>query len=167
MVGALNSMKPVTFACQADLPLPPEAVMQQILDVNEWPGFTGYGPIPGIKEARFEVQTPEVVGSRIRVTNGDGSSHVEEIVLWQPPQRLKLVMSGFSPPLSRLARHFEETWELAPNKSGTHVVRTFALHPRSLLGRIALVPISWLLRGAVQRHMRQMQEGRSKSAQVT
>jgi len=141
--------------------------MQQILDVSEWPGFTGYGPIPGIQSARFEVQTPEVVGSRIRVTNCDGSSHVEEIVEWQPPHRLKLVMSGFSPPLSRLASHFEESWELTPNATGTFAVRTFALYAKSLLGRIALVPISWLLRGAVQRHMRQMQEGRSTTAEVT
>jgi hypothetical protein len=159
-------MTPVTFSCEATLPFAADVVMQQNLDVNEWPGFAGYGPIPEIKEARFEVQTPEVVGSRIRVTNRDGSSHVEEIVLWQPPHRLKLVMSGFSPPLSRLASRFEETWELAPNKSGTYVVRTFALHAKSLLGRIALVPISWLLRGAVQRHMRQMREKHSKTTEV-
>ena len=150
-------MTPVTFSCEATLPLAADAVMQQILDVNEWPGFTGYGPIPRIKEARFEVQTPEVVGSRIRVINSDGSSHVEEIVLWQPPRRLALVMSGFSPPLSRLASHFEESWDLEPIASGTHVQRKFALHAKSLVGRIALVPISWLLRRAVQRHMRQMQ----------
>ena len=67
--------------------------------------------LPGIKAAEFEARTPEVVGTRIRVTNTDGSSHVEEIVEWEPDRRLRLRMGEFSPPLSRLATGFDETWE--------------------------------------------------------
>jgi hypothetical protein len=89
-------MKPITFACHETLPLASEKIAEQILDVAKWPDFRGYGPIPGIKSAEFETRTPNVVGSRIRVTNLDGSSHVEEIVEWQPERRLQLQM-GDSP----------------------------------------------------------------------
>jgi hypothetical protein len=103
-------MKPITFTCEETQVLAPEDIAQQILDLTKWPEFHGYGPIPGIKVAEFEVQTPGIVGSRIRVTNGDGSSHVEEIVEWEPNHRLRLEMKEFSAPLSRLATGFEETW---------------------------------------------------------
>ena len=102
-------MKPITFTCEETLHLAPEDIAQQILDLTKWPEFHGYGPIPGIKVAEFEVQTPGIVGSRIRVTNQDGSSHVEEIVEWEPDHRLRLEMKEFSAPLSRLATGFEET----------------------------------------------------------
>lgn len=104
-------MNPVTFSCQETLSLTPQDIAHNILDVAKWREFKGYAFLPGIKNAEFEGQTPGVVGSRIRVTNTDGSSHVEEIVEWQPDQRLTLIMKDFSPPLSRLATCFEETWE--------------------------------------------------------
>ena len=44
-------MKPITFACHETLPLAPEEIAEQILDVANWPDFRGYGPIPGIKSA--------------------------------------------------------------------------------------------------------------------
>ena len=88
----------------------PDEIAQQILDVTKWPDFQGYGPIPGIKTAEFEVRTANAVGSRLRVTNLDGSTHVEEIVVWRPDERLQLHMQNFSPPLSRLATGFVETW---------------------------------------------------------
>ena len=99
-------MKPIAFTCKKTLLLAPEDIAQQILDLTKWPDFKGLGPIPGIKVAEFEVQTPSIVGSRIRVTNGDGSSHVEEIVGWEPDHRLRLEMKEFSAPLSRLATGF-------------------------------------------------------------
>src|ERR1700730_1882947 len=104
-------MKPITFSCKETLALAPEDIARQILDLTKWPDFRGYGPIPGIKAAEFDVQTPSIVGTRIRVTNLDGSSHVEEIVEWQPDQRVQLEMKQFSPPLSRFATGFEEVWE--------------------------------------------------------
>src|SRR5438132_2698304 len=104
-------MKPITLTCEETLPLVPEDIARQILDLTKWPDFHGYGPLPGIKVAEFEVQTPGIVGSRIRVINTDGSNHVEEIVEWQPDQRLRLHMKEFSAPLSRLATRIEETSE--------------------------------------------------------
>jgi hypothetical protein len=104
-------MKPITFSCTDMLPLAPDEIARQILDLTNWPGFTGYGPLPGIRAAVFEARPPAVVGTRIKVTNTDGSSHVEEVVEWEPDRRLRLNMKDFSPPLSRLATGFVETWQ--------------------------------------------------------
>ena len=151
-------LKPINFSCEETLGLPPGRIAGQILDTARWPEFQGYGVLPGIKSAEFEVRTPEVVGSRIRVTNTDGSRHVEEIVEWEPDRRVRLLMGDFSPPLSRLATGFEETWEFGLTESGTRVVRTFTMHPRSNAARPLLWLISLLLRRAIARNLRQMRD---------
>ena len=96
-------MRPISFACTDTLALSPADIAGRILDLANWTEFTGYAVLPGIRAAEFEVRTPGVVGSRIRVTNTDGSKHVEEIVEWQPEKSLRLHMNEFSAPLSRLA----------------------------------------------------------------
>lgn len=149
-------MNPITFSCAETLPLAPEDIARQILDLRKWPDFLGYGPLPGIRGAEFEVQMPGIVGSRIRVTNRDGSSHVEEIVEWQPDQRLRLEMKEFSPPLSRLATRFEETWEFQRVDGGTRVTRSFQLHTKSVLAKLLLRVISFFLKRAIARHLRAM-----------
>jgi hypothetical protein len=149
-------MKPITFTCEETLPLAPEAIAQQILDLTKWPEFHGNGPIPGIKVAEFEVQTLGIVGSRIRVTNGDGSSHVEEIVEWQPNHRIRLTMKEYSTPLSRLATEFEETWEFKHTGNETHVTRSFRLHAKSILARLVLWVMSFFLKRAIVRHLLEM-----------
>ena len=42
-------------------------------------------------------------------------------------------MKDFSPPLSRLATGFVETWEFERLDDGTRVVRSFEMHPKSAL----------------------------------
>jgi hypothetical protein len=149
-------MKPITFTCEETLSLAPEDIARQIIDLTKWPAFHGYGPIPGIKVAELDVQTPGIVGSRIRVTNLDGSSHVEEIVEWQPDQRIRLQMKEFSPPLSRLATGFEETWEFKGTGNETHVTRSFRLHAKSASARLLLWVISFFLKRAIAQHLREM-----------
>jgi hypothetical protein len=73
----------------AQLALTPEEIAGRILDVSNWHSFRGYGPVPGVKSAVFESRAPGVVGSRVRVTNTDGSGHVEEIVEWRPGERIR------------------------------------------------------------------------------
>lgn len=153
-------MTPILFSCEATLTLPPEEIAAQILDVANWTTFTGYAFLPGIRTAQFEVRTPEIVGSRIRVTSTDGSSHVEEIVEWSPG-RLRLEMKEFSPPLCRLATKFDEAWEFEPGGPSTRVVRNFALHPTSAFSRPALWLISRFLKRAVMRQLRQMRSAPS------
>ena len=149
-------MKPITFSCTETIPLAPEEIAGQILDLANWTDFTGYGVLPGIKAAAFETCTPGVVGTRIKVTNSDRSSHVEEIVEWEPDRRLRLDMKDFSPPLSRLATGFVETWEFERLDNGTRVVRSFEMHPKSFITRPVLWLISFLLKRAVARHLCQM-----------
>ena len=158
-------MKPITFSCKETLDLAPEDVARQILDLTRWLDFTGFGPIPGIRFAEFEVRTPGIVGSRIRVTNTDGSSHVEEIVAWQPDHRLQLYMKDFSAPLSRLATRIEETWEFERIGNETKITRSFQMHAKSALARPFLWVISVLLKKAITRHLRQMRSQKRRIGQ--
>jgi hypothetical protein len=149
-------MKPIVFSCEGTLPRAPEEIASQILDLANWPAYTGFWPLPGIKRAEFEVCTPEIVGTRFRVTDTDGSSHVEEIVEWQPTHRLQLRMHDFSAPLSRFATRFEETWQFERTNEGTEVIRSFELYATSLFAKPFLWVISLLLRRAIARHLRQL-----------
>ncbi|HUF39344.1 MAG TPA: hypothetical protein VMN57_12540 [Anaerolineales bacterium] len=47
-----------------------------------------------------------MTGLRIRVQNTDGSTYVEEILVWDPPTRIPMKLHEFSPPLGGLADHF-------------------------------------------------------------
>jgi len=149
-------MKPIAFTCRETFPSPPEDIAQQILDVTKWPTFRGYGPIPGIKSAEFEARTLIVVGSRIRVTNLDGSFHVEEIVEWQPNRRLQLRMGNFSKPLSGLATGFLEMWEFERVGNETKVIRSFELTAKSMRTKPLLWFISFFLKQAIGRHLAEM-----------
>lgn len=156
-------MKPITFTCREILPLAPEEIAEQILDLTKWPEFRGYGPIPGIKSAEFETKTPNVVGTRIRVSNLDGSCHVEEIVEWQPDRLLRLRMGNFSKPLSGLATGFVETWEFKQVGHETKAVRSFELKAKSMLTKPALWLISFFLKRAVARHLTEIKHAAKES----
>jgi polyketide cyclase/dehydrase/lipid transport protein len=151
-------LMPITFSCEETLGIPPEKIADQILDISSWSGFQGYGVLPGIKTAEFKIRTPEIVGSRIQVTNTDGSSHVEEVVHWEPNKRVRLHMRDFSPPLSRLTTGFEETWEFSRIGQNTRVVRSFELTAKSSVTRPLLWLISILLKRAIASHLRQMRD---------
>lgn len=157
-------MRPITFSCTELLPYAPEEIAGQILDLAHWIEFKGYGPLPGIKAAEFETQTPNVVGTRIRVTNSDGTTHVEEIAEWQPDRRLRLDMKEFSPPVSRLATGFTETWEFERLDNGTRATRSIAMHATSAMTRPILWLISFLLKRAIARHLRQMRDSQPHSS---
>ena len=146
----------IKFVCHDVLPQRPEEIAAQILDPAKWPDFQGYGPLPGIKAATFEIRTPDVVGSRIRVENLDGSRHVEVITEWRPEERLQLSMQEFSPPVSRLATRFVETWDLHWTDDGTAVTRSFEMHPKSVATWPVLWLVSFLLKRAIARHLRQL-----------
>jgi hypothetical protein len=55
-------MRPITFSCADTLALSPADIAGRILDLANWTDFTGYGVLPGIRAAEFEVRTPGVVG---------------------------------------------------------------------------------------------------------
>ena len=149
-------MLSIRVVCSARLKPSPGEIAAQILDLDRWLEFRGYGPLPGIRAAQFEKQTSEVVGTRIRVLNTDGSLHVEEVVVWEPETHLQLRLEDFSPPMSRLARHMVEDWRFSLVEGGTQVSRSMEIVPRHFWTWPLLWCISWLLRGALRRHLQQM-----------
>jgi hypothetical protein len=156
--GRANRMKPITFSCEARWNIDPQDIARQILDVSRWREFQGYGVLPGIKNAEFEVETPVVVGSRIRVVSTDGSTHVEEIVEWRPDRRIVMHMKEFSAPMSRFATRIEETRDFERIDGATTVARSFKMYPTSALTRPILWLISILLKRAIARNLRQMRQ---------
>lgn len=148
-------MKPITFSCEQRLALSASEIAAQILDVSNWSSFHGFGPIPGIQEAKIEVRTPEIVGTRFKVANTDGSTHVEEIVEWRP-ERVRMMFREFSPPLARLATSIEEQWDFQAAGNETVVTRTFHMHAKSALARPVLWLLSIPLKKAIVRHMQDM-----------
>ncbi len=92
-----------------------------------------YEPTPGVKSAEFETRTPDIVGSRIQVTNLYGSSHVEEIVKRQPDQPLQLHMMNSSIPLFRLATRFGVSRAFERVGHETKMTRSFEMNAKSML----------------------------------
>lgn len=155
---------PIEFSCSREMPMTPAEICAEIMRVENWPGFKGYGPLPGIAKAEFEQRTAELVGSRIAVRNTDGSTHVEEVVEWDGSSKLTMRMQNFSPPLKNMADHFEEHWHFTPLANGrTRVERSFRLFALNPASRLFLGLIAQLLKKAVDRHLQDMANQNSKS----
>jgi hypothetical protein len=149
-------MKPITFQCHKLIPRTGEEICAAIANVDAWSQFAGYGFLPGIENAVYENRTEDMIGSRIRVRNTDGSGHVEEIYHWIPGQEVAMKLHEFTPPLSRLASHFTEEWRLKTVSQGTIVTRSFAMYPVRPLTRPFVWLISLLFRRAINRHLVEM-----------
>lgn len=146
-------MKPIEVQVVGRTQQSPQEICTQFLDTSRWSEFTGYAILPGIKEAYFEARTSGLVGSRIRVQNTDGSSHVEEIIEWDVDNRIALRFHEFSPPLQRIATHFVETWEFRQGANGTDVTRKMGMYPKGWPGWMLLMPISRLMKKAFERNL--------------
>ena len=156
-------MNPIHIASQAIIPLSPEEICAEFADLSRWPEFDGYGPLPGIKMAEYEERTADMVGSRIRVENRDGSTHVESIKVWDVGRQVVMELGEFSPPLSHLATHFVEEWSFQVQEQRTLVTRRFQLYPRSSLTRPPLWLIGRFFRRAIDQHLADMaQTARSR-----
>ena len=149
-------LAPIQITATRSLRRSPEEIGQELLRLENWKNFNGYGPLPGIREARFRHRTPEVVGTQIEVTNRDGSSHVEEIVEWLHTGSIVIRMSGFSAPLSRFATHFIERWTFSAEGGAQRVCRSLALHPSGWAGGVFLRLIGPLMRRALDRHLQEL-----------
>lgn len=149
-------MKPITFHCRKLIPRTGEEICSAIANVDAWSQFGGYGVLPGIQNAEYEKRTEDMVGSRIRVRNTDGSGHVEEIYRWVPGQEVAMTLHEFTPPLSYLATHFTEEWSLKTENQGTDVTRSFQMYPARPMTRPFVWLISLLFRRAIARHLEEM-----------
>lgn len=133
-----------------------QEICLMILDTERWPEFKGYLFLPGIESAHFEKKTNEIVGSKIKVQNSDGSSHTEEIIEWNDKGRIALRFYDFNSPLKNFSSHFIEVWEFTNTNSGTAVTRKMSMYPKNLLGRLLLVPISFLMKRAFEKNLIQL-----------
>lgn len=149
-------MPGIRLIVEATLPYPPRALTARMLDVEQWREFRGYGPIPGIRSAVFELRTPQVVGSRIRVVNRDGSRHVEQVETWDPDRRVVMRFGEFSAPLRWLARAMLDTWDFTPAGPGCRGRREMLMEARSFVAYPCVWVISWWLKAALRRHLHEL-----------
>ncbi|MEZ4710144.1 MAG: SRPBCC family protein [Caldilineaceae bacterium] len=149
-------MQPIRFVCRATIAKSAPAICAEIADVTRWREFPGYGPLPGIASAAYERRTADMVGSRIRVHNTDGSTHVEEIYGWESGMKVAMRLGEFSPPLCRLASHFTEEWQFVEDNDATLVTRKFALFPKHSVTRPLLWLIGQFFQRAIARHLANM-----------
>jgi hypothetical protein len=150
-----KKMKPIEIKIAGHIQKSSAEICAELLDTQRWSEFEGYSILPGIKNAHFEVRTPEIVGSRIKVQNTDGSAHVEEIMEWDVAHKIVLRFQEFDAPLKNLATHFIETWEFRKSSDGTDASRIMTLYPKGWLGWLMLMPISMLMKKAFEKNLRQ------------
>jgi|GEM_PF-553295 hypothetical protein len=155
-------MKPIEIKIVGHIQKSSPEICREILDTERWSEFKGYLLLPGIKNARFESKTPELVGSRIKVQNNDGSSHIEEIIEWDVANRIALRFQEFNSPLQNLATHFIETWEFRKSPNGTEASRIMTMYPKGVFGWLMLIPISKLMKKAFEENLRQTNNESSK-----
>lgn len=149
-------MKPIEIRIIGVTRKSPQNLCVELLDTERWSEFQGYAILPGIERAYFETKTSGLVGSRIKVHNTDGSSHIEEIIDWDIGNQVALRLQEFNSPLQHLAIHFVETWKFSQSANGTEVERTMTMYPKSTLGWLVLLSISRLMKKAFEKHSVQL-----------
>ncbi len=146
----------ISFTISVDSLISPAQICEGIFDVEKWSDFTGYGPLPGIKQVIMKSHGNSIIGTEFFVENTDGSKHKESVQSFDPGKCLVMKMSDFTPPLKNLATHFIERWDFADEDQKYRMTRTFELYPKNALATIPLWLISWLLKKAVARHTHQI-----------
>lgn len=149
-------MKPIEIKIIGYTQKPFQEICLELLDTARWSEFEGYFILPGIESACFETKTPDMVGSRIKVQNKDGSSHVEEIIEWNVVNKVALRFQEFDSPLKHLATHFVETWRFRELDNRTEISRIMTMYPKGLIGWLMSVPISRLMKRALEKNLMQM-----------
>lgn len=146
----------IEFAIVVETRLSPNEVFDEFFRVENWKSFKGYGPIPGIREAKMVNATSSKIGTKFKVRNTDGSSHEETVMEFEANKTLVMKMHAFSAPLNKLASHFIEKWRIQIQAEKTYIERSFELYPKNLIGNIALRIISLFLKHAVKIHTKKL-----------
>lgn len=149
-------MNPIKIEVQSIVKISAKEICSIILDTKQWSEFEGYSIIPGIEKAEFEKRTGEVVGSRIKVHNKDGSSHIEEIIEWDVNKKVVLKFLEFNSPLKNFATHFIEEWNFIVSGRENEIYRSMKMYPKNLPGWIFLKQISMLMKKALVKNLIQL-----------
>ncbi|MEM9073152.1 MAG: SRPBCC family protein [Myxococcota bacterium] len=143
-------MTDVTIAETVVLPVDIEDAYDFLLTPKAFQLFTGWGPIPGIRDLDWKIGSSAEEGSEARVHNTDGSSHRERVTVATRPHRYEVAIDEFSSAFRFLTEGATETWDLSPTEKGTRIERAFVFRLRSA----ALLPLGWaigaMFRKAVQ-----------------
>jgi len=132
----------------------PEAVWATLANLDNMALFSGYGPIPGIAEARWIEGDSFRAGAVREIRNRDGSVHREDIAAAVAPSLLEDRIHGFTSPLRFLVREARDRFVLVADEqgNGTRLDRTFTLELRSALVAPLAALLLPLLRRAIRRH---------------
>lgn len=156
-------MNPIEFEVEKTIQNSPKEVCKNVLDVETWSSFDGYGLLPGIEKAEFEKRTKEMVGSIIRVKNSDKTEHLEEIMEFETGKKIVMKIYDFPTALSYMATHFVEEWNFEKTgKYETLVMRKFQLFPTSFLTRPLLGQIAGFMERAIAKQLDEMAEDLKK-----
>jgi hypothetical protein len=125
-------MSPITFSIDEVVPASPPEIADQLLDLERWKAFQGYGAIPGIAKAEFEAQAESSGDTRILITHSDGTSCVASVKEWSPDTRVTLKLTDFAGPSFRDIVSIEHTLEFEPDEGGsTKLTRFVQINPAS------------------------------------
>lgn len=142
------------FTSVSLVPRDPATTFGYIVDLANWPLFTGYGPLPGIRRASLPEGQGVRLGARIHVDDADGRDHHEVVEVFEPPHRITLRME-LVPPAAFFMANILEEMTLEPVPGGTRLTRVFTATPRLwLTWPFAWLFGSFLLGLAVDRHNR-------------
>jgi hypothetical protein len=142
----------LAFDESIEIGAPPDEVWNVLTDNDAMPLFSGFGPIPAIRSARW-IQGDEYREGAVReVQNADGSSHREEVVTAVKARCLEDRIHDFTSPFRWLVREARDRFELVPNGDRTEMRRTFAIELTNLAWWPAAALLLPLLRRAVRRH---------------
>jgi len=155
-------MSPIKIEVNNFVNLSPVDICSRILDTNEWKNFEGYFFLPGIEKAEFEKRTDSLVGSRIKVTNKDGSTHIEEIIEWDENRKVAFRFQEFDSQLKKFTSHFIEEWYFTLSGSGTAISRIMIMYPKNNYGSILLKLISILMKKALKKNLEQLKQDSTK-----
>lgn len=135
---------------------PVDAVFDLCVDPQRFPPtFTGYGPIPAIRE--IVLQQPLAVGSARELRNSDGSVLQEQVTALQRPFHHAYRLSGFRAPLAWLVRSGDADWLLQPLQHATLVTWTYRFEATSRWTRpLAVALLRGFMRPAMQRCLQRM-----------
>jgi hypothetical protein len=115
--------------------------------------FVGYGPIPGIRVARYRDDLGPRLAAVRDVENTDGSAHVEEVTVFDRPRRHDARIHRFGAPFSPLAREAGDDWRFSEERGATRIDRTFRVELTSALVLPAALVLKGFLRRAVRRDL--------------